>query len=96
MTTRRQTVRRQLEQFLAALFLPGELIELRFIESWAANGRQHSRVVRPAQWLQCDLSGAQVCDARRTYRFIAPDPQTVKHCSLPPASTQIVSQWFIS
>jgi hypothetical protein len=52
MTTRRQTVRRQLEQFLAALFLPGELIELRFIESWAANGRQHSRVVRPAQWLQ--------------------------------------------
>ena len=37
----RQEARRQLEQFLSALFLPDELIELRFIESWVS-ARQES------------------------------------------------------
>ena len=52
MTTLRQTARRQVDQFLSALFLPEELIELRFIESWLSQGKKRSRVVRAAQWLQ--------------------------------------------
>ena len=36
----RQEARRQLEQFLSALFLPDELIELRFIESWISRGKK--------------------------------------------------------
>ena len=41
----------KLDQFLSALFLPEELIELRFIESWLSQGKKRSRVVRAAQWL---------------------------------------------
>ena len=52
MTTSRQAARQQLEQFLGALFLPDELIELRFIESWLSRGKKHSRVARPACWLR--------------------------------------------
>ncbi len=52
MTTLRQIARRQVDQFLSALFLPEELIELRFIESWLSHGKKRSRVVRAAQWLQ--------------------------------------------
>ena len=48
----RQGARRQLEQFLSALFLPDELIELRFIESWVSRGKKHSRVARAAEWLR--------------------------------------------
>ena len=48
----RQTTRRQVEQFLSALFLPEELIELRFIESWQSAGRKLSRVVQPAEWVR--------------------------------------------
>jgi hypothetical protein len=43
---------RQLEQFLSALFLPNELIELRFIESWLSGATKRSRVVRPATWMR--------------------------------------------
>lgn len=46
------TARRQLERFLTALFLPDELVELRFIESWMSRGRKKSRVVRSAEWLR--------------------------------------------
>ena len=52
MTTLGQMARRQVDQFLSALFLPEELIELRFIESWLSHGKKRSRVVRAAQWLQ--------------------------------------------
>ena len=52
MTTLRQEARRQLEQFLSALFLPDELIEIRFIESWVSRGKKRSRVVCPARWLR--------------------------------------------
>ena len=52
MKTFRKTTRRQAAQFLSALFLPAELIELRFIESWVSDGKKRSRVVRAAQWLQ--------------------------------------------
>lgn len=48
----RQTTRRQLEQFLSALFLPEELIEVRFIESWQSLGKKLSRVVQPAEWVR--------------------------------------------
>ena len=48
----RQEARRQLEQFLSTLFLPDELIELRFIESWVSRGKKRSRVVRAAEWLR--------------------------------------------
>jgi hypothetical protein len=44
--------RRQLERFLTALFLPDEIVELRFIESWMSRGRKKSRVVRSAEWLR--------------------------------------------
>ena len=54
MTRLRQESRRQLEQFLRALFLPDELIELRFIESWVSHGKKRSRVVRAAQWLRTE------------------------------------------
>ena len=54
MTRLRQESRRQLEQFLRALFLPDELIELRFIESWVSRGKKCSRVVRAAQWLRAE------------------------------------------
>jgi hypothetical protein len=47
----RHEARRQLEQFLSTLFLPDELIEVRFIESWVSHGKKRSRVVRPAEWL---------------------------------------------
>ena len=50
----RQTARQQLEQFLAALFRPEELIELRFIESWLSRGKKRSRVVQAARWLHRD------------------------------------------
>ena len=52
MTTLRQEARRQLEQFLSTLFLPDELIELRFIESWVSRGKKRSRVVRAAEWFR--------------------------------------------
>ena len=52
MKTLRKMARRQVSQFLSALFLPDELIELRFIESWLSDGKKRSRVVRAAQWLQ--------------------------------------------
>ena len=52
MTTLREIARRQVDQFLSALFLPEELIELRFIESWLSQGKKQSRVARAAQWLQ--------------------------------------------
>lgn len=52
MTTRRQIERRQLEQFLRTLFLPDELIEIRFIENWVSRGKKQSRVVCPARWLR--------------------------------------------
>ena len=54
MANRPSRAQRQLEQFLEALFLPDELIELRFIESWTSRGKKNSRVVRPAQWLRRD------------------------------------------
>lgn len=50
----RQDERRQLEQFLATLFLPDELIELRFIESWFSRGKRRSRVARAAAWLRSE------------------------------------------
>jgi hypothetical protein len=52
MTTSRQAARRQLEQLLSTLFLPNELIEIRFIESWVSRGRKKCRVARSAQWLR--------------------------------------------
>ena len=52
MTIPYRQARRQLEQFLTALFLPYELIELRFIESWVSKRKKQSRVVQPAQWLR--------------------------------------------
>ena len=47
-----QAARRELQQFLRALFRPEELIELRFIESWLSEGKKVSRVVRRAQWVR--------------------------------------------
>ena len=52
--TKPQTARQQLEQFLSALFLREELIELRFIESWLSQSKKRSRVVRSAEWLRPD------------------------------------------
>lgn len=52
MKTLRHSPHRQLEQFLSTLFLPDELIELRFIESWHSRGKRRSRVVRAAEWLR--------------------------------------------
>jgi len=52
MKAQRKDARRQLEQFLSTLFLPDELIELRFIESWVSQGKKRSRVVRDAVWLR--------------------------------------------
>ena len=52
--TKQQTARGQLAQFLSALFLREELIELRFIESWLSDNRKRSRVVRPSEWLRPD------------------------------------------
>ena len=52
--TKPQTARRQLEQFLSALFQREELIELRFIESWLSRSKKRSRVVRAAEWLRPD------------------------------------------
>jgi hypothetical protein len=52
--TKQQTARGQLAQFLSALFLREELIELRFIESWLSANRKRSRVVRPSEWLRPD------------------------------------------
>jgi hypothetical protein len=54
MRRQRYTARRQLEEFLSALFLPDELVEIRFIESWVSRGRKKSRVARSAQWLRRD------------------------------------------
>jgi hypothetical protein len=54
MTEILSTAQRQLEQFLEPLFLPDELIELRFIESWTSGGKKNSRVVRSALWLTRD------------------------------------------
>ena len=51
MTSLHREGRRQLEQFLAALFLPDEAIELRFIESWVSEAKKRSCVVQPARWL---------------------------------------------
>ena len=47
-----QTARRQLDRFLSALFLPNELVELRFIESWLSGEKKRSRVVRSARWMR--------------------------------------------
>lgn len=52
MTISSREARRQLEQFLTALFRPDELIELRFIETWLSEGKKRSRVVRAARWLR--------------------------------------------
>ena len=52
MTTQQETARRQLEQFLSTLFLPDELIEIRFIESWFSRAGKKSRVARSAEWLR--------------------------------------------
>jgi hypothetical protein len=52
MTTLRREARQQLEQFLLALFLSDELIEIRFIESWVSRRKKKSRVVRPSRWLR--------------------------------------------
>lgn len=46
------TARQQLERFLTALFLPDDLVELRFIESWVSHGKKKSRVVRSSEWLR--------------------------------------------
>jgi hypothetical protein len=51
MTMSSQKPCRQLEQFLSALFLPEDLVELRFIETWVSGGKKKSRVARPARWL---------------------------------------------
>ncbi|MHB8953136.1 MAG: hypothetical protein ACYC4U_09215 [Pirellulaceae bacterium] len=51
MKTQCQNARRQLEQFLAALFRPDELIEIRFIESWISRDKRRSRVVQDAAWM---------------------------------------------
>ena len=40
MTISHREARRQLEQFLTALFRTDELIELRFIESWVSGGQK--------------------------------------------------------
>jgi len=48
----RLSPRRQLEQFLSALFRSDEWVELRFIESWQAAGKKCSRVARAAEWLR--------------------------------------------
>lgn len=52
MNALQQHPRRQLEQFLSALFLPDEWIELRFIESWQSDGKRYSRVARASEWLR--------------------------------------------
>lgn len=52
MKAARHDLRWQVERFLTALFLPDELIELRFIESWISGGKKRSRVVRRAEWLR--------------------------------------------
>ena len=52
MMTQQHDARQQLEQFLSALFLPDELIEIRFIESWVSRDKRKSRVVCPARWLR--------------------------------------------
>jgi hypothetical protein len=52
MTTLQPEANEEFERFLTTLFLPDELIELRFIESWLSRGRKKSRVVRPARWLR--------------------------------------------
>jgi hypothetical protein len=48
----RLSPRRQLEQFLSALFRPDEWVELRFIESWQRAGKKHCRVARAAEWMR--------------------------------------------
>lgn len=52
MTMLPHAARQQLERFLSILFLPHELIELRFIESWFFEGRKKSRVARSSEWLR--------------------------------------------
>lgn len=52
MKTQPRTARWQLERFLSALFLPDDLIELRFIESWVSQGKKKSRVARRAKWMR--------------------------------------------
>ena len=52
MITRHPNANEEFERFLTALFLPDDLIELRFIESWLSRRRRKSRVVRPARWLR--------------------------------------------
>ena len=61
MNTTPENARQQLERFLSALFLPDELIELRFIESWLLRGRKKSRVVRPALWLRTSELPVATC-----------------------------------
>ncbi len=43
--------RSQFERFFATLFRPGELVELRFIESWTSRGKRRSRVAAPPRWI---------------------------------------------
>ena len=62
MKAKRQESRRQLDEFLSALFRRNELIEIRFIESWISGGKKRSRVVRPAQWLRRDAIASQYHD----------------------------------
>ena len=78
----RQDDRRQLEQFLTALFLPDELIELRFIESWVSSRKNRSRVVRSAEWLRRDeivsrqgeLAEFARCERANVYFGVCPRP----------------------
>lgn len=62
MTTLQQAARQQLEQFLSMLFLPDELIEIRFIESWFSRGRKKSRVARSAEWSRRNEFTSQLGD----------------------------------
>jgi len=84
MRAQRQDARRQLEQFLSTLFLPDELIEVRFIESWVSHGKKRSRVARPAEWLRRDefvsqhddMSRFARCERANVYFGVCPRPST--------------------
>ena len=71
MKTIKTDTSQQLERFLSALFLPDDLIELRFIESWNSGGKKRSSVVRAAEWLRRDqivLQHREIIDFSRRGR----------------------------
>lgn len=82
MKAARHENRRQLERFLTTLFLPDELIELRFIESWVSGGKKRSRVARPADWLRrrefvsrhCEISEFAWRERVNVYFGVCPRP----------------------